>query len=175
MEVRRLAIADVVELTPKRFGDARGYFSETWSAQRFAEAAPRHVLRGLHFQVAPAAQDKLVRVLRGRIFDVAVDLRAGSPHYGRWVACELSAEQGNQLLVPRGFAHGFLTLEADCEVFYKVSAAYAPAADRSIRFDDPQIGIAWPLDGAEPVLSEKDRKAPRLAEAGPIDFGLDRQ
>lgn len=186
MQLRRLAIADVVEFTPPRIGDARGYFSETWSAPRFAEAgfaltwvqdnqsysAPRHVLRGLHFQVAPFAQDKLVRVLRGRIFDVAVDLRQGSPSFGRWVACELSAAGGNQLLIPKGFAHGFLTLEPDCEVFYKVSAPYAPQADRCLRYDDPHFAIAWPLGGAAPVLSAKDRAAPLLAEAPPIEFGL---
>jgi dTDP-4-dehydrorhamnose 3,5-epimerase len=178
MEVRRLAIADVVEFIPKKFGDARGFFSETYSRQRMAElgfdidwvqdnqshSAASHVLRGLHFQVAPAAQDKLIRVLRGSIFDVAVDLRPGSPSYGKWVSCELSAARFNQLLVPRGFAHGFLTLEPDCEVFYKVSAPYAPEADRAIRYDDPAIAIAWPLAGGAPQLSAKDRDAPLLAD-----------
>ena len=139
--------------------------------RRASTSAERGVLRGLHFQVAPFAQDKLVRVLRGSIFDVAVDLRQGSPDYGKWVSCVLSANARNQLLVPRGFAHGFLTLEPDAEVFYKVSAPYAPECDRGIRWNDPQIGIAWPLEGREPVLSAKDAAAPLLSGiAGQISF-----
>jgi dTDP-4-dehydrorhamnose 3,5-epimerase len=178
MEIRRLALDGVVEFIPKKFGDARGYFSETYSRQRFADAgigidwvqdnqsfsAEQGVLRGLHFQVAPFAQDKLIRVLRGSIFDVAVDLRAGSATYGKWVASVLSAEAWNQLLVPKGFAHGFVTLEPGVEVLYKVSAPYAPDCDRAIRWDDPAIGIAWPLGGREPVLSAKDAAAPFLAD-----------
>jgi dTDP-4-dehydrorhamnose 3,5-epimerase len=185
VEIRRLAIADVVEFVPRKFGDARGFFAETWSSQRFAAAgfdigwvqdnqsysAEKHVLRGLHFQIAPFAQDKLVRVLKGSIFDVAVDLRKTSPTYGQWVSCVLSAEKFNQLLVPKGFAHGFLTLESSCEVFYKVSAPYSQSCDRAVRFDDPAIGIAWPLQGASPQLSDKDRAAPVLAEiAAEIGF-----
>jgi dTDP-4-dehydrorhamnose 3,5-epimerase len=178
MEIRRLALDGVVEFIPKKFGDARGYFSETYSRQRFADAgigidwvqdnqsfsAEQGVLRGLHFQVAPFAQDKLIRVLRGSIFDVAVDLRGGSATYGKWVASVLSAEAWNQLLVPKGFAHGFVTLEPGVEVLYKVSAPYAPDCDRAIRWDDPAIGIAWPLGGREPVLSAKDAAAPFLAD-----------
>jgi dTDP-4-dehydrorhamnose 3,5-epimerase len=129
------------------------------------------VLRGLHFQVAPFAQDKLIRVLRGSIFDVSVDLRRGSPTYGKWASCVLSARDGNQLLVPVGFAHGFVTLEPDVEVFYKVSAPYAPDCELGIRWNDPAIGIAWPLEGRKPVLSSKDASAPLLADiAAQISF-----
>lgn len=176
MEIRPLGIDGVLEIVPKKFGDTRGFFSETYSAKRFAEAgidigwvqdnqsfsAEKGVLRGLHFQLAPFAQDKLVRVLRGSIFDVAVNLRKGSPSYGKWVAAVLSAESWNQMLVPKGFAHGFLTLEPNVEVFYKVSAPYAPEHDRGIRWNDPDIGVAWPLDRREPVLSAKDAAAPYL-------------
>ncbi len=185
MDIRRLAIPEVVEFVLNKHGDARGYFAETYSRQRFAEAgftidwvqdnqsfsADRHVLRGLHFQVAPFAQDKLIRVLKGSIFDVAVDIRPGSATHGKWVSCVLSAEKFNQLLVPKGFAHGFLTLEPATEVLYKVSAPYSQAADRAIRFDDPALGIEWPLDGASPRLSYKDRQAPLLAAiAAKIEF-----
>ena len=187
MQVRQLGLDGVVEIVPKKFGDSRGFFSETYSRAAFAAAglccdwvqdnqsfsAEKGVLRGLHFQLAPHAQDKLVRVLRGSIFDVAVDIRTASPTFGRWVSCVLSAAAWNQLLIPRGFAHGFLTLEPATEVFYKVSARYAPECDRAIRYDDPAIGITWPLDGTDPVLSDKDRKAPLLAETGgDFDFGL---
>ena len=181
LDVRRLEIPDVVELTPRRFGDDRGFFSETFKRERLHEAGFTQdwmqdnqsyskdifTLRGLHYQEPPFAQDKLVRVLRGRILDVAVDIRKGSPTYGRWVSLELSAEAFNQILVPVGFAHGFLTLEPDTEVFYKVSAPYSGAHDRSIRYDDPAIAIAWPLGGNTPVLSAKDQDAPSLAEAQP--------
>jgi dTDP-4-dehydrorhamnose 3,5-epimerase len=184
MEVRALALDGVVEITPAKFADARGFFSETWSRDKFMAAglaqdwvqdnqsfsAERHVLRGIHFQVAPFAQEKLVRVLHGAVFDVAVDLRQGSPSFGRWVSTVLSAEKWNQLLVPRGFGHAFLTLEPATEVLYKVSAPYAPDCDRAIRWDDPAIGIAWPLAGVPPILSEKDRAAPLLAAAGPLVF-----
>lgn len=178
MQIRPLALDGVIEIVPRRFGDARGFFSETFSKQGFREAgididwvqdnqslsAEQGVLRGLHFQVAPFAQDKLIRVLRGSIFDVAVDIRSGSPTYGKWVSCVLSAGSWNQLLVPRGFAHGFLTLEPDVEVFYKVSAPYAPDCDRAIRWDDPALAIDWPLQGRTPVLSAKDAAAPSLAK-----------
>lgn len=185
MQVNDLGLGGVLEIIPKRFGDARGFFSEVFTRQRFHDAgvtqdwiqdnqsysAEKGVLRGLHFQVAPVAQDKLIRVLKGSIFDVAVDIRNGSLTYGKWVSCVLSAEKFNQLLIPKGFAHGFLTLEAGVEVLYKVSAPYAPQCDRGVRWDDPAIGIAWPLDGMEPVLSDKDRKAPCLAEiAAQISF-----
>lgn len=185
MQVNDLGLGGVLEIIPKKFGDARGFFSEVFTRQRFHDAgitqdwiqdnqsysAEKGVLRGLHFQVAPVAQDKLIRVLKGSIFDVAVDIRNGSPTYGKWVSCVLSAEKFNQLLIPKGFAHGFVTLEAGVEVLYKVSAPYAPQCDRGVRWDDPAIGIAWPLDGMEPVLSDKDRKAPCLAEiAAQISF-----
>lgn len=185
LQVRPLALDGVLEIVPRKFGDARGFFAETFSQQGFAEAgigidwvqdnqslsAEAGVLRGLHFQTAPFAQDKLIRVLRGAIFDVAVDLRPHSPSYGKWDACVLSAQAFNQLLVPKGFAHGFLTLEPGVEVLYKVSAPYAPECDRAIRWDDPALGIAWPLDGRQPILSEKDKAAPLLSHiAAQISF-----
>lgn len=168
----------VREITPRRFGDARGFFAETWQRQRFAGAgidvdwvqenqslsAERHVLRGLHLQVSPSPQAKLVRVLKGKIYDVAVDVRPASPTFGRWVSCVLSADAFNQLYIPTGFAHGFLTLEPGVEVFYKVSAPYAPDCERGIIWDDKDIAIEWPLlPGEQPVLSEKDRAAMSLA------------
>lgn len=176
--IRPLDIPDVLEVKPKIFNDDRGFFSEVFHAGKFRDAGiaidwvqdnqslsrDRYTLRGLHFQRPPFAQAKLVRVLRGRIFDVAVDIRKLSPTFGRWVALELSAEAFNQVLVPAGFAHGFLTLEPDTEVLYKVSAPYSAQHDRAIRFDDPRIGVAWPLDGNAPVLSAKDAAAPPLAE-----------
>ncbi|MCD2184148.1 dTDP-4-dehydrorhamnose 3,5-epimerase [Rhizobium sp. GN54] len=179
LEIRRLEIEDVLEIRPRKFGDERGFFSETWNAQAFAEAgialdfvqdnhsysAARGVLRGLHYQLPPFAQDKLVRVTRGAIFDVAVDIREGSPTFARWCAVRLTAADWNQLLVPKGFAHGFVTLEPDTEVIYKVTSPYSPAHDRSIRYDDPQIGITWPIAASQFQLSDKDRNAPRLAQA----------
>ncbi|HEU0044507.1 dTDP-4-dehydrorhamnose 3,5-epimerase [Sphingomonas sp.] len=164
-------------IEPKRHGDARGWFTEVYSEPDFAArgittrfvqdnhslSRPRFTLRGLHFQAPPRAQDKLVRCIRGRIFDVAADLRRGSPTYGQWVGTELSAENGHQLFVPAGFAHGFLTLEEDCEVSYKVSDTYAPDCDGGLRWDDPTIAVAWPLPpGAEPALSAKDLELPTL-------------
>lgn len=178
MEIRALAIEGLLEIIPRRFGDDRGFFSETYSRRAFADAgldigwvqdnqsysAEPGVLRGLHFQLAPFAQDKLIRVLRGTIFDVAVDLRKGSPTFGKWESCVLSAKAWNQLLLPKGFAHGFMTLEPDVEVFYKVSAPYSPEHDRGIRWNDPALGIDWPLHGRQPTLSVKDAAAPLLAE-----------
>ena len=178
MEIARLGLEGVAEIRPKRLDDKRGFFSETWNADALAQAGiaiefvqdnhsfskARGVLRGLHFQTPPFAQDKLVRVIRGRIFDVAVDIRADSPDYGRWVGLEISAERWNQLFVPRGFAHGFVTLEPNTEVIYKVSSRYTPECDRSIRFDDPAIGIEWPVAHDELILSDKDRDAPLLAD-----------
>lgn len=162
----------------RRFEDARGWFTETYSQRTFAERGidcdfvqdnhslshPAFTLRGLHFQTPPHAQAKLVRCIKGRIFDVAVDLRRGSPTYARWVGTELSAENGIQLFVPIGFAHGFLTLEPDCEVVYKCSDHYAPANDAGIRWDDPDIAIEWPLPaGVTAELSAKDEVQPALA------------
>lgn len=178
MLVRPLAIPEVIEIVPERKDDERGLFCETWSKTRFKEVGvdidwvqdnqsysrQRHVLRGLHFQTEPFAQDKLIRVLKGSIFDVAIDIRRSSPSYGRWVSCLLTSKAWNQLLVPKGFAHGYLTLEAETEVFYKVSAPYAPKHERIIRWDDPAIGITWPLGGNVPLLKEKDREAPSLSE-----------
>jgi dTDP-4-dehydrorhamnose 3,5-epimerase len=176
--VEPTALPDVKIIQPKRFGDHRGFFSETYSRSAFAEAgikldfiqdnhslsAAVGTLRGLHFQAPPFAQDKLVRVPRGRILDVAVDIRASSPDFGRFVTVELSAENWRQLLVPAGFAHGFVTLEPDTEVLYKVSAPYAPEHDRGVAFDDPAIGIDWGLPPERLILSDKDRRHPRLAE-----------
>lgn len=184
IEVRSLGLPGVVEVLPRRHGDARGFFSETWREDEFTAAglpagfvqdnhsysASPGVLRGLHYQLPPRAQDKLVRVTRGRAFDVAVDIRRGSPTFGKWAGVELSAEKWNQILVPKGFAHGFVALEPDTELLYKVTDYYSPAHDRSIRFDDPQIGIDWPIDTATLILSDKDRAAPLLAAAELFEF-----
>ncbi|CAH1662328.1 dTDP-4-dehydrorhamnose 3,5-epimerase [Hyphomicrobiales bacterium] len=178
LSVEETAIPAVKIVTPKKFGDHRGFFSETWSRKAFTDAgidldfvqdnqslsAQVGTLRGLHFQSAPFAQDKLVRVTRGRILDVAVDIRASSPTFGRHVAVELSAENWRQLLVPVGFAHGFVTLEPDTEVLYKVTAPYAPENDHGLAFDDPALGIDWGSPADKLTLSDKDRKHPRLAE-----------
>jgi dTDP-4-dehydrorhamnose 3,5-epimerase len=183
LEVTPLAIPEVLEIKPRKFGDDRGFFSETFNAQRFADAgvsmpwvqdnqslsAAKYTLRGLHFQAPPFAQDKLVRVLKGSILDVAIDIRHGSPTFGQWVSLEVSAKAFNQILVPKGFAHGFLTLEPDTEVLYKVSAPYSGEHDRGIRWDDPEIGIDWPLGGETPMLSDKDKVAPTLSET-PVIF-----
>jgi dTDP-4-dehydrorhamnose 3,5-epimerase len=179
LEIRSLGLDGVLEIVPKRFGDARGFFAETYSEERFSAAglelrfvqdnhsysAATGVLRGLHYQLPPRAQDKLLRVVRGRIFDVAVDIRRSSKTFGKWAAVEISAEKGNQILVPKGFAHGFVTLVADTEVLYKVTDSYSPEHDRAIRFDDPAIGIEWPTTAGEFQLSDKDLKAPTLAAA----------
>ena len=183
LEVRPLGLAGLLELRPARLDDERGSFSETWSERLFAEAGihlhfvqDNHslsreagVLRGLHFQAPPLAQDKLVRVTRGSVFDVAVDIRPGSPTYRHWAGLRLSAAEWNQLLVPKGFAHGFLALEPDCEVQYKVSAPYSREHDRAIRFDDPALGIDWPMASTALILSGKDRAAPLLAD---VDSGF---
>lgn len=178
IEVRPTALDGVLEIIPPRFGDERGFFSETWHRPRMAAlgfdldfvqdnhslSAARGTLRGLHYQLPPAAQDKLVRVSRGAVFDVAVDLRKSSPTYGRWVGVTLSAATWNQLLVPTGFAHGFVTLEDNTEVQYKVTSPYDPSMERTIRWDDAAIGIDWPIrDGL--TLSDRDRDAPLLADA----------
>jgi dTDP-4-dehydrorhamnose 3,5-epimerase len=179
LEVNPLGLEGVVELLPKRIGDDRGFFSETYNARRMADAgiqiafvqdnhsysAARGVLRGLHYQLPSKAQAKLVRVVRGAIFDVAVDIRRSSPNFGRWTSLEVSAERWNQILVPAGYAHGFVTLVEHTEVVYKVSEYYSPDHDRSLRYDDPAIGIAWPDIAGGFQLSEKDRRAPLLANA----------
>ena len=179
MKVERLDIPDVILVTPPRFGDSRGFFSETYNAARFSEAGialpfvqdnqslsrERGVVRGLHCQVAPFVQGKLVRVLRGAIWDVAVDARQGSPSYGRWVAAELSAENWSQLWVPPGFLHGFCTLQPDTEVVYKVTAPYDKASERAVLWNDPALALPWPVTAAEAVLSDKDRDLPGFAAA----------
>lgn len=176
IDVKPLALDGVLEILPRKFGDDRGFFSETYNAQSFAEAgiqlqfvqdnhslsAAKGVLRGLHYQLSPRAQDKLVRVVKGSILDVVVDIRKSSPTFKKWVALEVSAKKWNQILVPKGFAHGFLTLEDNTEVVYKVTDYYSPEHDRSLRFDDPSIGVEWPFDASAMQLSDKDRNAPLL-------------
>jgi dTDP-4-dehydrorhamnose 3,5-epimerase len=176
MDVKPLGLPGVLEILPRKFGDERGFFSETYNAAHLAEAGitlqfvqdnhslstARGVLRGLHFQLPPRAQDKLVRVVKGAILDVVVDIRKSSPTFRKWISHEVSAEQWNQILVPKGFAHGFVTLEQNTEVVYKVTDYYSPEHDRSLRFNDPSIGIEWPFDPAAMQLSDKDRNAPYL-------------
>lgn len=178
VELRPLEIEGLIELRPDRRFDERGFFSEVWRDGWLADAGidvsfvqdnyshsrSRGVVRGLHFQVPPAAQDKLIRVSRGAIFDVALDVRRDSPSFGRWAGLILSAQEWNQLFIPRGFAHGFIALEDDCEVLYKVSAPYSPEHERTVRFDDPAVQIDWPIERTEIVLSPKDEAAPLLAE-----------
>ncbi len=168
----------VVLLEPKRFGDNRGFFSESWNRARMAEhgfdidfVQDNHSLssevgtvRGLHFQSPPHAQTKLVRCGRGALFDVAVDVRRGSPTYGKWVGFELSADNGLQLLIPAGFLHGFATRVPDTEICYKCTDYYAPECDGAVRYDDPDIGIDWGLGDAAPILSEKDVAAGMLSD-----------
>ena len=171
MKVNRFAVAGPLEIEPKRFGDARGFFFESWSRRSFAEIGIDHdfvqdnhsrsakgVLRGLHFQ-DPMPQGKLVRVTAGRAWDVAVDIRRGSPTFGQWAAVELSAEQCNVFWVPPGFAHGFLSLTDDTDFLYKCSDYYAPQHECAIRWDDPDLAIAWPLDGIVPQVSARDEAA----------------
>lgn len=178
MKVERFEIEGVVAVTPDRFGDERGFFSETWSAARFAEAGveanfvqdnqslsrDRGVVRGLHCQIGPNAQGKLVRCVRGAIWDVAVDARASSPTYGKWVARELSAENWTQLWVPVGFLHGFCTLVPDTEVIYKVTAPYDRDAERGVLWNDPALAVSWPIGPEEATLSGKDKLLPRFAD-----------
>ena len=167
----------LILFTPKRFGDARGWFSETFRhdvwhdlgihddfvQENQSMSKPQDTLRGLHFQLPPKGQAKLVRCLRGALFDVVVDLRQGSPTYGQWLGAELSADNGRQLYIPVGFGHGFVTLEPDTEVLYKVSSYYAPDCDRGLAWNDPEIGIDWSLGDREPLLSDKDTRQPALA------------
>ena len=182
MQATRLAIPEVVLLAPKVFGDARGFFTESYNARAFAEAtglrdvefvqdnhsrSGRGVLRGLHYQIQQA-QGKLVRVVRGAVFDVAVDMRRHSPRFGHWVGVELSEQNHRQLWLPEGFAHGFLVLSDQADFVYKTTDYYAAPHERAVRWDDPAIGIAWPLAEAgipAPTLSDKDRAAPPLAQA----------
>lgn len=183
MNIEELAIPEVVLLTPRKHGDDRGFFSEVFRDDAAAAFAPglrfvqdnhaysaqRGVLRGLHFQTPPHAQGKLVRCTRGAILDVAVDIRAGSPTYGKHVSAEISAANWRQIWVPPGFAHGYVTLEPDTEVLYKVTDYYAPECDRGIAWDDAALGIDWRIDAAELILSAKDRGHPRLVDT-PVAF-----
>lgn len=182
MNVVSLAIPDVKLVTPKRFNDSRGFFSEVYNAKVLAAAGittafvqDNHSLsvevgtiRGLHFQTPPHAQAKLVRVARGKILDVVVDLRRGSSSYGRHVSAELSADNWTQLLVPAGFAHGFCTLEPNTDVLYKVDAYYAPQNDAGLLWSDPELAIEWPVAKGKALLSDKDKKWPLLKELGRI-------
>jgi dTDP-4-dehydrorhamnose 3,5-epimerase len=170
-------LTGVIEITPRRFADSRGHFSETYNADTLAQhgittqfvqdnqSYSRDIgtVRGLHFQAPPSAQAKLVRVLQGVIWDVAVDVRKGSPTFGHWAGVELSDQAGNQLLIPEGFLHGFVTRTADCMVAYKCSATYAPDTEGSVRFDDPDLAIDWGISPQEAVLSEKDAAASGFA------------
>ena len=187
MKFTRTAIEDVVIIEPKVFGDHRGYFVETFRADKLEEflgykidfcqdnesKSKKGVIRGLHYQLPPYAQTKLVRVIKGRVLDVAVDIRKGSPTFGRYVAVELSEENKKQLLVPRGFAHGFVVLEDETIFAYKVDSYYSPECDRGIAFDDPDIGIDWRLPRSELLLSEKDTKQPKLSETSDLfEYGI---
>lgn len=176
MNVIECTIPGPVIIEPRVFGDERGFFMESWNAQGFAAAgldltfvqdnhsrSRKGVLRGMHFQ-NPGPQGKLVRVVNGAVFDVAVDLRRSSPSFGRWVGVELSAANKRMFWVPQGFAHGFLTLEDDTDFLYKCDAPYAPAQEHSLAWDDPEVGIEWPLDGMDLQISAKDRVGARLAD-----------
>lgn len=178
MQIEKTALEGVLVLTPRRFGDHRGFFSESWNHKLLADHGILHdfvqdnhslshrvgTIRGLHFQAPPHAQTKLVRCGRGALFDVAVDIRRGSPSFGQWIGVELSAVNGRQLLIPKGFLHGFATRLPDTEILYKCTDYYAPEADGVVRFDDPDIGIDWGVDPVQAVLSGKDTAAPRLRD-----------
>jgi dTDP-4-dehydrorhamnose 3,5-epimerase len=181
LNVLETALSGVLILEPQVFGDARGWFTESWSEESMRDAgrhyrfmqdnhsysAQNHTLRGIHFQKGEHAQAKLLRCSRGAVLDVAVDLRAGSPTYRRWISAELSADNKRQLLIPRGFGHAFLTLTDDVEFLYKADNPYRAEADRSIRWNDPAIGVDWgvPFGAGEPILSAKDAAAPLLADS----------
>jgi len=182
LNITETALKGVFVIEPQVFGDARGWFMESWSKRKLAElginvdfvqdnqsfSAKKGTLRGLHYQLNPMSQAKLLRCTRGEILDVAVDIRKGSPQYANWVAVRLSAENKKQLFIPRGFAHGFLTLTDDVEVMYKADNYYAPECDGNIRWNDPEIGIEW---GMEPTnLSAKDKDAPLLSERAELNF-----
>ena len=178
MDARDLGLPGLLLLKPRRFADSRGYFVETYSertlsgvgiAARFVQdnqsfSAARGTIRGLHFQMPPASQAKLVRVLQGSVYDVAVDLRTGSPTYGRWASATLTADEGEQLFVPHGFAHGFCTLEPDTVVTYKVDDFYAPASDSGLIWNDPALAIDWPVGVEQAVLSDKDMRLGRFTD-----------
>lgn len=186
VEVVATDLPGVALVRLRKFSDERGYFFETWSTEKFREAglpvdfvqdnqagsAAAGTMRGLHYQIAPHAQGKLIGVIRGSIFDVAVDIRHGSPTFGRSVGVTLTAADPLRLWVPAGFAHGYVTLEPDTEVVYKVTAGYAPKAEGGIRWDDPALGIDWPIPTADMIVNDRDRGWPRLASA-PHHFSYD--
>jgi dTDP-4-dehydrorhamnose 3,5-epimerase len=183
MNILPTALPEVLLIEPKVFGDARGFFVESWNEVRFNAAvghevhfvqdnhsrSSRGVLRGLHYQLPPHPQGKLVRCVTGAVFDVAVDLRCSSPNFGRWVGCELSAENHRQMWIPPGFGHGFLVLSETADFLYKTSGPYAPECEGAVRWDDPTLAVAWPLAGITPQLSGKDVAAPLLADARTFD------
>jgi dTDP-4-dehydrorhamnose 3,5-epimerase len=183
MNATPTALPEVLLIEPKVFGDDRGFFLESWNEGRFNAAlgypvkfvqdnhsrSSRGVLRGIHYQLAPHAQGKLVRCVAGAVFDVAVDLRRSSPRFGRWVGHELSAENRRQMWIPPGFGHGFLVLSETADFLYKTSGEYAPACEGAVRWDDATLGIDWPLNGLAPQLSAKDVAAPLLADARTFD------
>jgi len=178
VKIEQTPLPDLLILTPQRFGDTRGFFCESWNRNTFSQhglnfdfvqdnhslSEKSGTLRGLHYQTPPHAQDKLVRCGRGCLFDVAVDIRKGSPNFGQWFGVELSFDNGKQLLVPKGFLHGFVSMEPNTEIVYKCTDFYAPNCDAAIRWDDPAIGIDWPLGNSQPILSGKDINAPHLAD-----------
>jgi dTDP-4-dehydrorhamnose 3,5-epimerase len=179
MKVTHLAIPEVMIVEPQVMGDSRGFFLESFNVRSYRDAirpdldfvqdnhsrSAKNVLRGLHYQISPMAQGKLVRVGIGAVYDVAVDIRRGSPTFGQWVGETLSADNKKQMWVPEGFAHGFLTLSDSADVLYKVTQYYAPELERSIAWNDPAIGITWPLDGQLPILSQRDQNGRALSEA----------
>lgn len=183
MQVTPSALPEVLLIEPKVFGDSRGFFVESWNEERFNKAlgydvhfvqdnhsrSSRGVLRGLHYQLDPQPQGKLVRCVSGAVFDVAVDMRRSSPRFGRWVGYELSADNQRQMWIPPGFAHGFLVLSETADFLYKTSGRYAPECEGAVRWDDPRIGVAWPLAGITPQLSGKDVAAPLLDAAKTFD------
>ncbi len=183
MNIIKTALEGVLILEPKVFGDERGFFMESFNQRVFDEAVGRHVefvqdnhsrsargvLRGLHYQLPPHAQGKLVRVTQGSVFDVAVDVRRGSPTFGRWVGVELSGTNHRQFWIPPGFAHGFLVTSDSADFLYKTTDYYAPQTEGAVRWDDPAVGVQWPLDGQPPLLSPKDAQAQLLAEATHFD------
>ena len=179
MNISDTQLKGVLLIQAKKHGDARGWFCETFRHQALIEAGfsggnfiqdnhvrstGRGILRGLHFQSPPHAQDKLIRCVRGAIFDVALDIRRSSPSFGQWTGAELSADNNAQLLVPKGFAHGYLTLSEDCEVLYKVTDYYAPDSEGGLAWNDPAVGIKWPIDPANIITNDRDGRAPRLAD-----------
>ncbi|MEO3712139.1 MULTISPECIES: dTDP-4-dehydrorhamnose 3,5-epimerase [Roseateles] len=179
MKVTPTRLPEVLLIEPRVFGDARGFFTESWNQQAFDQAvgsevrfvqdnhsrSGRGVLRGMHFQLPPHAQGKLVRVVSGRVFDVAVDMRRDSPRFGQWEGYELSADNHRQLWIPPGFAHGFLVLSESADFLYKTTNYYAPQAEGALAWNDPTVGIEWPLEGLTPQLADKDARAPRLQDA----------